>query len=99
MKTLNIKKTKFEQVSEILDKDGYISDSQLVKIWGNESGIYKAFEHIRIHKKLQSDRQFFADKKIVEKVKGHRSHLVRVEGQPDGEYYKVGKEFYNEILK
>ena len=97
MKTLPIKKTKFQQIADCLEKDGYLSDTQAVKIYGDESGIYKCLEHVRIWKKLQADRQFFADKKIIEKRKGHRCHLVRVEGQTEHEAYKVGKEFYNEI--
>lgn len=95
MKIQNIKKTKYEQVAEILDKQGYITDSETFKIYGNESDLYKVREHVRIWKKLQADKQFFADKKIVEKQKGHRCHLVRVEGQDS--YYKVGKQFYNSI--
>lgn len=93
----NIKKTKFEQIAEILDKEGYISDTQAFKIYGDESGIYKVKEHIRIWKKLKADKEFFADKKIIEKKKGYRSHLVRVETDPANSYYKVGKEFFNSI--
>ena len=93
----NTIKTKYEQVSERLDRDGYISDRQLVNIWGDETGIYKSSEHIRRWKKLKSDRSFFADKKIVEKRKGHRCHLVRLENEPANSWYKVGKDFYNEI--
>ncbi len=97
MKAINITKSKFEQVAEILDKEGYISDSQAFKIWGDETGVYKVLEHERIWKKLQQDRHFFADKEIIEKTTGHRCHLVRVQGQEKGEYYKVGKEFYKEV--
>ena len=96
MKQKNIKKTKYEQISEILNNNsGYLTDKEAVKIYGSESGIYKVLEHIRIWKKLQSDKRFFADKKIIEKQKGHKCHLVRVEGQDL--YYKVGKEFYKSI--
>jgi hypothetical protein len=97
MNLLNIKKTKYEQITEIMDKDGYVSDTQLAKIWGNETGIYKASEHIRKYKKLKRDREFFSDKNIIEKKKGHRSHLVRTDDIGDNQFYKVGKEFFNEI--
>lgn len=97
MKILNIKKTKYEQVAEILVREDYISDAQAFKIWGSEEGMYKVLEQMRIWKKLQADRNFFADKKIVEKTKGHRSHLVRIDGQEKNQYYKVGKEFYKEV--
>jgi len=94
---MNIKKTKYQQVSEILEKQGYISDTQAVKIWGDESAIYKTSEHIRKWKKLQSDRNFFEGKKIIEKEKSYRCHRVKVEGMAHNCFYKVGKEFYNEI--
>lgn len=96
-KHIKIKKTKYEQVAEILDKEGYISDTQTAKIWGGEEGIYNVSEHIRIWKKLQSDRSFFEDKKIIEKKKGYRCHLIRIEGLEDNQWYKVGKEFFKEI--
>ena len=98
MKILNYKKTKGQQVFEMLDKFGYISDTQTAKIFG-ESQLYCVSEHMRIWKKLKSEQEFFADKKIIEKKKGYRSHLVRTEGQKENEYYKVGKEFYNLCLK
>ena len=95
MKTENYKKTKREQVFEILNKQKYIMDRETAKIFGDK--LWRVNEHIRIWKKLREDKQFFADKKIVEKRKGHRCHLVRVEGQEEGSYYKVGKEFFNTI--
>lgn len=98
MKIENITKTKYQQIAEILDKDGYISDSQLFKIWGDETGMYKSQEHIRRYKKLQADRNFFADKKIIEKKKGYRCHLVHIDGEPKNSYYKVGKQFYDSVL-
>lgn len=98
-KILPINKTKFQQVCEVLDREGYLSDTEAVKIWGNEEGIYKSLEHVRIWKKLNADRDFFADKKIIEKKKGYRTHLVRTADQPKDQYYKVGKEFYNSLPK
>lgn len=96
MKILNTKLTKRQQVFEILDKKGYILDDQTSKIFG-ENKLWCVSEHIRIWKKLQTDRNFFKDVKIVEKKKGYRCHLVRTKNMKDGQYYKVGKEFYNEI--
>lgn len=93
----NYKKGKYEQVAEILEKEGYLSDSNAFKIWGDESGIYKALEHIRIWRKFKQDQNYFADKKIIEKKKGHRCHLVRTSEMLDGQFYKVGKEFFNSI--
>ena len=90
--------TKRQQIFDILDKHGYISDTQTVKIFGDEGGIWKIGDYVRIWRKLQSDRDFFADKKIIEKSKGYRCHTVRVEGQEDNQWYKVGKEFYDSIV-
>jgi len=95
MKSENYKKTKQQQVFEILDKEGYISDTQTFKIFGE--ALWKVSEHIRIWKKLRADQNFFADKEIVEKQKGYRCHLVRVKEQESGQFYKVGKEFFNTV--
>jgi len=101
MKVVSTKKGKYEQVAEILDKQGYILDDQTFKIFG-ETGLWKVHEHIRVWNKLHSDREFFKDKKIVEKKKGYRCHLVRIDSTPyvaggDNQFYKVGKEFFKEI--
>jgi len=92
----NYKKGKQERIFEILDKQGYILDQQTVDIFGDESGVYKVLEHTRIWKKLKADREFFKDKKIVEKAKLHRLHSVRLENETM--FYKVGKEFFNEVI-
>lgn len=94
MKIQNYKKGKQQKVFEILDIQGYILDDQSAKIFGND-GLYKVYEHIRIWKKLQSDREFFKDKKILSVKKGYRSHLAEITPE---RYYKIGKEFYNECL-
>jgi hypothetical protein len=100
MKIINYKKSKKEQVFEILDKQGYILDKEVYKIFG-EMGLYKIHEYLRIWKKLKADREFFKDKVIVAKEKGHRMHLVKIkhneQKELDNEFYKVGKEFWNEI--
>lgn len=84
--------TKYEQVAEILDKQGYILDQQSFKIFGeNWTG---SSEYVRKWKRLQADKNFFKDKEIIEKKKGNRCYMIRT---TDGEvncYYKVGKEFY-----
>ncbi len=91
----NYKKTKQQQVFEILDKQGHILDDETAKIFGNDK-IYRVSEYIRIWVRLQADREYFKDKKIVEKSKGHRCHLIKLDGEQH--YYKVGKEYWNEII-
>ena len=93
-----IYKTKREKIFEILDQQGHILDQQTVDIFGSEEGVYKVSEHIRIWRKLRADQHFFQGKKIIAKMKGHRSHMVRLETEPENSWYKVGKEFYNTIL-
>ena len=93
MKIEYYKKTKQQQVFELMDKQGYLLDPQTIKIFGLEK-MSNVSEHIRIWKKLKADKEFFAGKNIIEKRKGRRCHLVRL----DKVYYKVGKEFYNSIL-
>jgi hypothetical protein len=97
MEIKRTKKTKQQQVFEILDKEGYIYDAQTAKIFG-EAKLYSVSEHIRIWKRLKSDQEFFANKKITEKKKGHRCHLVHVDGEPKNSYYRVGKEFFNLVV-
>ena len=97
MERPNTKKTKYQQIAEIIEKEGYLSDSQAFKIYGDESGIYKSLEYLRKWKRLQSDKAFFGDKKIIAKRKGYRSHLIQIKGMKEGAWYKVGKEFYDTI--
>ena len=91
------KKTKREQIFEILDKQGYILDPQVFDIYRDESGLWKSREHARIWRKLRADQNFFKGKKIIAKMKGHRCHMVHVDPEPENSWYKVGKEFYNSL--
>lgn len=91
----NIRKSKKDQVFEILDEQGYILDDQSVKIFGNE-GLYKVYEYIRMWNALQSSEEFFKDKKILSVRKGHRCHLVEVEPE---KFYKCSKQFYDLMTK
>jgi len=96
MKIKEYKKTKYQQVAEILEKQGYINDDQSAKIFGDDK-LYCVSEHIRKWKRLKKDQEYFADKKIVAKQKGHRCHLVRIDTEPENSWYKVRKEFYETI--
>lgn len=94
MEINNYKKSKYQQVAEILNEQGYILDEQTAEIFGNDK-IYRVFEHERIWRKLQQDKEYFKDKEIIEKKKGYRCHLVRTIDMRKDSYIKVGKEFYN----
>lgn len=95
MELKSIKKSKYQQVSEVLDEQGYITDQETVKIWGDETGVYKVSEHVRKWKALNSARKYFKNDKIVKKEKGHRCHIITLE---TGFSYKVPKEFWEEVL-
>ena len=89
--------TKREKIFKILDSRGFILDQESADIYGDESGVYKVSEHIRIWRKLRADQDFFKGKKIIAKTKGHRCHMVRLHDEPENSWYKVGKEFYDSI--
>lgn len=90
-----MKKDKRQQIFKILDEQGYILDNQTVDIFGDESGCYKALKYVRMWRRLNHDTEFFQGKKIVEKYKACRKHLVRLQDQEH--WYQVGKEFYETI--
>jgi ribosomal protein S8 len=85
-------KTKREQVFEILDKQGYILDQQTFKIFGENWTTVS--EYTRQWKCLHRDLDFIGDRKIIEKHKENRKHLVRLEGMTAGSWYRVSKDFY-----
>lgn len=95
MKIIKRNKTKKERIFKILKEQGWISDKQSAEILGENC--YNVYEYKRMWVKLNSDREFFEGKKIIEKKKGYRCHMVRIAGMEEGEYYKVGKEFFNEL--
>lgn len=81
------------KIWEKLDKDGYITDSDLARIykpkepnWGTTSEYHNQWIRLR------SDRQFFSDKEItrIEKYRGHKA-LV------NGGWYRICKDYYEEI--
>lgn len=86
------RKTKRQQVFDILDRQGIITDRQARQI-----GIktYNIYDYTMMWKRLRYDEEFFKDKKIVEKKHTHRNFLVRTKGQEH--YFKVGSLFYNSI--
>ena len=94
--------TKRQQIFDILNRDGYISDTQTVKIFGDESGICKIGEYVRQWRALQRDKAYFEGKKIVEKTRIGRWHAVRTDGFFEGinyiRYQKVSKQFYDSII-
>lgn len=79
---------------EALEKEDYLSDTMVAKIWGSEPNWTTAEEYKRQWRKLQNDRNFFEDKKIVSVSKHRRMHLAELD---NGETYKIGEDFYKEI--
>jgi len=77
-----------------LDQDGYVTDSELAKIYGKEPNFYIAEVYKREWLNLQKDKEWFADKKIIDKHNHRGRYFVRIEGQEENAGYKVSKAFY-----
>ena len=89
--------TKRQQIFDILDKQGYILDGQTVKIFGDESGIWKIGEYVRQWRVFKRDKDFFEGKKIIEKTKFMRNYGVRTDDMPERRYHRVSKQFYDSV--
>jgi len=83
-----------KRIWEKLDKDGYITDSELAKIYGKEPNWYTAIEYKRQWRKFNFDKEYFDGKKIIEKKHYRNRYLVRTEGMDDDQYIRVGKDYY-----
>lgn len=66
MKIEKIRKTKQQQVYEILDRDGVICDADTAKIFGHER-LWCVSEHIRKWNALRRDESFFPTKRLLKK--------------------------------
>lgn len=92
-KTSIMKKSLKQFIFEKLDNGEYITDDVVYNFTKKESSLFTAQEYIRQWKRLKSDREFCNDREILGVEKGRRCYLVEFK---EG-YYKIGKEFYNEI--
>jgi len=86
----NIKKKIFEK----LDKDGYINDSELYKIYGKEPNYNTSEEYKRQWRMRKGLRDFFSDKEILAITKYRRSIRVSLDGE---HWYRITKEYFEEI--
>ncbi len=92
-----IKKTIKQKIFDELDKTGYLTDSQVAKIYGAKEINFTTSENYKgMWRRFNADLNFFKGKKIIGVEKGHRIYLVKID---TGEFYKVGKDFYDEIQK
>lgn len=87
----NIKKQIFKKLDEI----GYLTDTEVAKLYGKEPNWLTVEEYKRQWERLQKDKMFFSGKKIIHATKAKRRCLVDT---LDGSYI-VGREFFNEIVK
>ncbi len=91
MKKENIK----EKIFAKLDRDGYILDQELFKLYGGEPPFYYTSIIISEWNRRKRDREFFADKKII-KLSHYKN---RYQASTDGQFwYRVSKEYWYEIL-
>ena len=88
-----MKKSIKTQIWKALEKTGYLTDTDVAKIYGEKDlNFVVAEEYKRQWCRFKSDREFFADKKIKQIVKANRKHYVELE---DGLHYKCGKDFFD----
>lgn len=83
------------KIWEKLDKDGYILDSDLAKIYGNEPNFATAEQYKKQWVKFKFDKDEFAGKEIIEKKHSRNGYYIRLKGMDKFTWYKVSKDFYN----
>ena len=83
-----------KQIFDKLDKDGFINDSELAKIYGGEPNFCGAEEFKRQWRRLQLDRKNFNDAKIIKIQKFYRKHCISLDGI---HWYTVGRDYFDEI--
>jgi len=92
------KKTIKQKIFEWLDTHEYLADTDLQdKIYGDRPiNLSTSLGYERAWQRLQYDRKFFKHRKIIDKKHFNRSYIVKTKDSGDA-WYKVGKEFYEEI--
>lgn len=76
-----------------LDEKGYILDSEVAKFCKKEPNFSTVEEYKRQWRKLQNDKQFFSDKKIIKADKHGRRHYV----QTTVGMYQCGKDYFKKL--
>jgi len=79
-----------------LDEYGHILDKDLAKIYNGEPNFCGAEEVKRRWRRLQFDRKSFDDAVIVKTHRAKRNYLISLDGV---HWYKVGKDYFDEIEK
>lgn len=87
-----------QQIRELYDKQGYVSDQQAVDITKQEDGWIKKDRILKDYKRFLADKKFFADKKIIGKQKGHRMYVIIIKAETTEICVKCCKEFYQTLL-
>lgn len=86
-----------QKIFEKLEKDGYCTDSDLAKIYGKEPNYYTAEQYKKAWLKLKFDRERFGDEEIIKKSHHNRGYYIQLKGMDKYAFYKVSKDFYNEV--
>lgn len=86
-----------QQIRDIYDVCGYVTDDQAIKVYGDESACWKKVQVLDDYKRLLRDQKFFLNKKIIGKHKGHRQYIVVVDEEEEQKLYKCCKEFWQSI--
>lgn len=87
------RKTKRQQIFDILDKQGTITDRQAKKVLG--ASYYNSYDYEMMWRRLRADEKFFKGKKIIKKVHENRKFLIKIKGE--NYYFRVGRLFFEKI--
>jgi hypothetical protein len=76
-----------------LEKDGYITDTDLARIWGKEPNFQTAEIYKREFFNLKRDKEYFGDK-VCRIEKFRRSYKCSTDYKGN-EWYKISKGYFN----
>lgn len=91
----NMKKDIKKRIWAKLEKDGYITDTELTKIYGGEPNFYVAETYKREYLNLKRDVDFFGDT-VCRIGKFRRSYKASTTYTGNG-WYKISKAYYERL--
>lgn len=89
-----------QQIFSKLDKDGYITDTELAKIYGKEPNFDTAETYKEEWRRLKNDRERFSEtiKSPTVILRGiKRRYLIRDSKWDNTQWYKISKIYFDEI--
>ena len=90
-----MKKSLKQFIFEKMSAGEYVTDTMLAKFCGGEPNYYQAEVYKSQFRKIERDREFFADKNITRIEHYRRNYKAQLDNQ--NSWYRIGKDYYNEI--